>query len=127
MRDQGEQYPVCEVVTSVLWADPFLAHPGSPMSVVRRSAVLPGLAESAEIEEASSFFWVMAVGESGIQGAVTWRINLSGTQIGESVSCGKIQAYPRPLVNNGSGPFHCPERRSLHFTNGSAFNCSGHQ
>ena len=89
--------------------------------------MLPGLAESAEIEEASSFFWVMAVGESGIQGAVTWRINLSGTQIGESVSCGKIQAYPRPLLNNGSGPFHSPERRSLHFTNGFAFNCSGHQ
>uniref|UniRef100_A0ABI0NV77 D-dopachrome decarboxylase n=1 Tax=Bos taurus TaxID=9913 RepID=A0ABI0NV77_BOVIN len=34
---------------------------------------------------------------------------LSGTQIGESASCGKIQAHPRPLVNNESGPFHCPE------------------
>ena len=127
MRDQGEQYPVCEVETSVWWADPSLAHPGSPMSVVQRSAAFPMLAEGAEVEEASSFFWVMAVGESGIQGAVTWRINLSGTQIGESESCGKIQAYTRPLVNNGSGPFHCLERRSLHFTNGSAFNCSGHQ
>ena len=52
---------------------------------------------------------------------------LSGTQIGESASCGKIQAHPRPLINNGSGPFHCPERRSFHLTNGFAFNCSGHQ
>ena len=25
------------------------------------------------------------------------------------------QAYPRPLVNNGSGPLHCPERRFFHF------------
>ena len=39
----------------------------------------------------------------------------------------KIQAHPRPLVNNGSGPFHCPERRSFHLTNGFAFNCSRHQ
>ena len=45
---------------------------------------------------------------------------LSGTQIGESASSGKIQAHPRPLVNNGSGPFHCPERRSFHLTNGFA-------
>ena len=52
---------------------------------------------------------------------------LSGTQIGESASSGKIQAHPRPLVNNGSGPFHCPERRSFHLTNGFAFNCSRHQ
>ena len=43
------------------------------------------------------------------------------------MSCGKTQAYPRPLVNNGSGPFHCLERRSFHLTNGFAFNCSGHQ
>ena len=35
-------------------------------------------------------------------------ISLSGIQIGESASCGKIQTHPRPLVNNGSGPFHCP-------------------
>ena len=48
---------------------------------------------------------------------------LSGTQIGESASCGKIQAHPRPLVNNGSGPFHCPERRSFHFTNGFVSCC----
>src|SRR5574340_52988 len=53
--------------------------------------------------------------------------DLSGTQIGEFASCGKIQAHPRPLVNNGSGPFHCPERRFFHLTNGFAFNCSGHQ
>lgn len=31
--------------------------------------------------------------------------------LGESASCGKMsQAYPWPLVNNGSGPFHCLER-----------------
>ena len=37
----------------------------------------------------------------------------------------KIQAHPRPLVNNGSGPFHCLERRSFHFTNGFVSCCSG--
>ena len=42
----------------------------------------------------------------------------------ESASCGKIQAHPRPLVNNGPGPFHCPERRSFHFTNGFVSCCS---
>ena len=52
---------------------------------------------------------------------------LSGTQIGESASSGKIQAHPRPLVNNGSGPSHCPEKRSFHLNNGFAFNCSRHQ
>ena len=127
MRGQGEQYPVYEVVTSVWRVAPFLALPGSPMSAVLGSAVLPVLAEGAGVEEASSFLEITLAGESIIRGAKTWRISLSGTQIGESASCGKIQAYPRLLVNNGSGPFHCPERRSLHFTNAFAFDCSGHQ
>ena len=78
-------------------------------------------------EEASSSLEIAVVGDSGIRGAETWRISLSGTQLGESAFCGKIQAYPWPLVNNGSGPFHCPERRSLHFTSGFAFDCSRHQ
>ena len=62
-----------------------------------------------------------AIGELDAWGTATWRICLSGIQSGESVSCGKLQAHPRPLVNNGSGPFHCPERRSFHFTNSFAF------
>ena len=56
------------------------------------------LAEGAEVEEASSFLGVMAAGKTGIGGAETWQINLSGTQIGKSASCGKIQAYPWLLV-----------------------------
>ena len=124
---RGEQYPVYEVETCTWWVDPFLAHPGSPMSVVPTPAAFPMLAGAVKAEEVPSFFRVAAAGESSIRGAETWRINLSGTQIGESSSCGKIQAYPRPLVNNGSGPFHCPERRSFHLTNGFAFNCSRHQ
>ena len=97
------------------------------MSVVPTLVAFLVLVGVVKVEEVPSFFGVMAAGESDIRGAETWRINLSGTQIGESASCGKIQAYPRPLVNNGSGPFHCPERRSLHLTNGFAFNCSGNQ
>ena len=97
------------------------------MSVVLKPVAFPVLAGGMKVEEVPFFFEVMAARESGIRGAETWRINLSGTQIGESASCGKMQAYPRPLVNNGSGPFHCPERRSFHLTNGFAFNCSGHQ
>ena len=126
-KDRGEQHPVCEVETSAWWADPFLAHPGSPMSVVPTPAAFPLLVGGAKAEEVPSFFGVAVAGESGIQGAETWRINLSGTQIGKSASCGKMQAYPRPLVSNGSGPFHCPERRFFHLTNGFAFNSSGHQ
>ena len=126
-KDRGEQHPVCEVETSAWCADPFLAHPGSPMSVVPTPAAFPMLVGGAKAEEVPSFFGVAVAGESGIQGAETWRINLSGTQIGESASCGKMQAYPRPLVSNGSGPFHCPERRFFHLTNGFAFNSSGHQ
>ena len=93
-KDRGEQYPVCEVETSVWWADPFPAHPGSLMSVALMSVVFPELAGGAKAVEAPSSFGVTAAMESGIQGAETWRINLSGTQIGESASCGKIQAYP---------------------------------
>ena len=118
---------MCEAETSAWWADPFLAHQGSPKSVVPMSVAFPVLAEGAEAEEVSFFLGVVAAGESGIRGAETWQINRSGTQIGESASCGKIQAYPRLLVNNGSGPFHCVERRSFHFTNGFALNCSGQQ
>ena len=36
-------------------------------------------------------------------GNVPWQISLSGIQIGESVSCRKIQAYPLPQVSNTSG------------------------
>ena len=72
-------------------------------------------------------FWGRSSGGIGCLGAATWRISLSGTQIGESASCWKTQAYPWPLVNNGSGPLHCPERRSFHFTSSFAFCCSGHQ
>ena len=64
------------------------------MSAVPESAVHPVLAEGAGVEEASSFLEIAVVGESGIRGAETWRISLSGTQIGEPASCGKIQAYP---------------------------------
>ena len=106
---------------------PFAVHLGSPMSVIPRSAALPILVDGVEVWEASSFSGVTAVEESSIGGAETWRISLSGTQIRESASCGKIEAYLRQLVNNGSGPFHCPEMRSLHFTSGFAFDCSGHQ
>lgn len=126
-KNQGAQYPVSEVVTSVQWVAPLLAYPGSPMSAVLGSAAFPVLEEGAEEEGVSSFLEIAVAGDSDIRGAETWRISLSGTQIGASASCGKTQAYPRPLVNKGSGPFHCPERRSLHFTNGFAFNCSGHQ
>ena len=56
------------------------------------------LVEGAELEEASSFLGVEAAGKSGIWGAETWQINLSGTQIGKSASCGNIQAYPWLLV-----------------------------
>ena len=110
----------------VWWVGPFAVHLGSLMSVVPRSAALPILVDGVEVWEASSFSGVMAAEESGIWGAETWRISLSGTQIRESASCGKI-AYPRQLVNNGSGPFHCPGSRSLHFTSGFAFDCSRHQ
>ena len=72
MRDQGEQYPVCELETSVLWVHPSLAHLGSPMSVIPRSVTFPMLVEGAELEEASSFLGVEAAGKSGIWGAETW-------------------------------------------------------
>ena len=125
--NQGESCLVCEAEKSVRRADPFLAHPRSLKSIVLISVASPVLAGEAEAEGAPSSCEVVAAVESGIRGAETLRINLSGTQIGESASCGKTQAYPRPLVNNESGPFHCPERRSFHLTNGFAFNCSGHQ
>ena len=57
-----------------------------------------------------------------------------GLQHGESACPGsklenlhpvEIQAHPRPLVNNGSGPFHCPESRSFHLTNGFVFVVPG--
>ena len=89
-KNQGEQYPVSEVVTSVQWVAPLLAHPGSPMSAVPGSAAFPLLVEGVGEEEASSSLEIVVAGESGIRGAETWRISLSGTQIGESASCGKI-------------------------------------
>ena len=70
-KDRGEQYPVCEVETSVWWADPFRAHPGSLMSVVLMSVVFPMLAGEAKAEEAPSSFGVGAAVESGIRGAET--------------------------------------------------------
>ena len=81
---------MCEAETSAWWADPFLAHLGFLTSVVSMSAAFPLLAEGAEAEEVSSFFGISAAGEFGIRGAETWLINWSGTQIGESASCGKI-------------------------------------
>lgn len=92
---------MCEAETSAWWADPFLAHQGSPKSVVPMSVAFPVLAEGAEAEEVSFFLGVVAAGESGIRGAETWQINRSGTQIGESASCGKIQAYPRSWLTMG--------------------------
>ena len=106
---------------------PLLAHPGSLVSVVSRTVGRPILAEEVDVEEAPSFFVVMAVEEPGVWEAVTWWISLLRTQIRESVSCGKTQAYPRLLVNTGSGPFHCLERRSFNFTSGFAFCCSEHR
>lgn len=64
------------------------------MSVAPMSVVFPVLAGGAKAEEALFSFGVAAAVELGIREAETWRINLSGTQIGESASCGKIQAYP---------------------------------
>ena len=46
-----------------------------------------------------------------------WRICILWKNISISLTTGYQQV----------GPFHCPERRSLHFTNGFALNCSGHQ
>lgn len=40
-----------------------------------------------------------------------------GSKVKRLSTLGKIQTYPRPLVNNGSGPFHYPER-SFHLTKG---------
>ena len=51
----------------------------------------------------------------------------SGSKLANLHPVEKIQAPPQLPVNNGSGPFHCPESRSLHFTSGFAFDCSGHQ
>ena len=92
-KNQGAQYPVSEVVTSVQWVAPLLAYPGSPMSAVLGSAAFPVLAGGAEEEGVSSFLEIAVAGDSDIRGAETWRISLSGTQIGASASCGKTQAY----------------------------------
>ena len=108
-------------VSTVRWA---------PAPRLVRPAALNGrlfCAAAAGAEECPSSFVMEAMGEPDVWGTATWRISLSRIQIGESASCGKIQAHPQLLVNNGSGPFHCPERRSFHLTNGFAFSCSGHQ
>ena len=68
------------------------------MSAVPGSAAFPVLVEGEGKEEASSSLEIAVVGDSGIRGAETWRISLSGTQLGESAFCGKIQAYPWLLV-----------------------------
>ena len=41
-------------------------------------------------EECPSSFVIEAMGELDVLGTVTWRISLSGIQISESESCGKI-------------------------------------
>ena len=58
--------PVCEVETSVWWADLFPAHLGFLMSVAPMSVMFPMLAGGAKAEKAPSSFGVMAAVESGI-------------------------------------------------------------
>lgn len=60
--------------------------------------------------------WVVGVAIGGRRPSDL--IKRSGIQIGESASCGKMQAYPRPEVSKISGPFHLPERRSFQNTRG---------
>ena len=78
------------------------------MPVVSESAGPSRWAAEAGAEECPSFV-VEAMGEPDVWGTATWRISLSGIQIGYSAPWGKIKAHPRPLVSNGSGPLHCPE------------------
>ena len=47
-------------------------------------------AVAAGEEECPSSFVIEAMGELDVLGTVTWRISLSGIQISESESCGKI-------------------------------------
>ena len=79
----------------------------------------------------SFFFCGRSNGGAGCLGdcdmASQCRISLSGIQIGDSAPWGKIQAHPGPLVSNGSGPLHCPERRVFHSTRGFVLCCSGLQ
>ena len=63
------------------------------------------------------FFVVVAVEEPGAWGTATWKISLSGIQIGDTASWGKIQAHPLPQVSSIAGPFHSPAR-SFHLTRG---------
>ena len=112
---------------SILWRSAFftvqLSHPymttGKIIALTRQTLVSRVVSRvmSLLLNMLSSFFAVEAMEEPSAWGTVTW-ISLSGIQIGESASCGKIQAHPRPLVNNGSGHLHCLERKSFHFTNG---------
>ena len=108
------------------WWFPFVL-PGSPLLVVSLSAGPSRWAAEARAEECPSSFVVEAVREPDVWGTATWRISLSRTQIGDSALWGKIQAYPQPLVSNGSGPFHCPERRSFYLTRGFVLCCFGVQ
>ena len=86
-----------------------------------RNARLFSAEVAAGAEECPSSFVIETMGEPDVWATVTWWISLSGIWIGETVSCGKIQARLRLLVNNGSGPFHCLEKRSFHFTKGFVF------
>ena len=108
------------------WWFPFVL-PGSPLPVVSESAGPSRWAAEAGAEACPSSFVVEAMGEPDVWGTATWRISLSGIQIGYSAPWGKIQAHPRPLVSNGSGPLHCPERRFFHLTRGFVLCCSGLQ
>ena len=101
--------------------------PGSLLPVVSEFAGPSRWAAEAGSEECPSSFVVEAMGEPDVWGTATWRISLSRTQIGDSAPWGKIQAHPWPLVSNGSGPFHCPERRSFYLTRGFVLCCSGLQ
>ena len=101
--------------------------PRSPLPVVSESAGPSRWAAEAGAKECPSSFVVEAMGEPDVWGAVTWQISLSGIQIGESAPWGKIQACPRPLLSNGSGPLRCAERRFFHLTRGFVLCCSGLQ
>ena len=114
----------CQRRTS--WWFPF-GLPGSPLTVVSESAGPSRWAAEARSEDCPSSFVVETMGEPDVWGTATWRISLSRTQIGDSAPWGKTQAHSRPLVSNGAGRFHCPERRSFYLTRVFVLCCSGLQ
>ena len=68
---------------------------------------------------------VSVISESSWDG--TCRISLSGIQTGELESCRNTQVYPFLQINNTSGPFHSPVRRSFHLMRGQVIAPSGVQ